>query len=825
MGVSAVIAWLGLLPLLAQPIIDFSPQRWFLLLLQLFLCGLLSWQMLRLARDKPCVRSLATRLQAWHQRRKIFYSICILATLGVIFSWTGLFLPETRAVALLGNLALYLPRLVSLFALGLSLGLFSLLVALIARYGWKSAGSEARLGWRSSAILLALLLILWAVISLSGLGLGFDKSEWNAPGAPVLISQVFSSLVIAVLARALVARLPFRRRTDLLLFLLIWIIAALIWNAIPTAPTYYSSAPLPPVGQSFPVSDAFNHDVIANNLLIGEGLRFGSLEAVRKPLYAGFLGLLHLGAGSDYDALVVLQVIILALFPAIFFLLGRELHSRFAGLALAALIIFREANSLRLGDVINLSHAKLLMADFLAALGLALFALLAVIWIKRHRAQAHWALLLGGLLGLLLLLRSQHLTVIGAFAIFLLLAARAWKWNWKQALLLVLIFALGVSLAAMPWLLRNHDRTGQWIIEHSTAVSYLAQRYSDDPEFSREFLPGEGEGEYYARFSAQLRDSLRADPMGFARIATDNYVRNLLLTITPLPLTLQLWDLEEHVRQQNLWPSWDGSLSSEAVALMAVNLAVLSLGIAAAWQRWRWAGLVPLAVLLGFTLNLAVARVSGWRYNQPVDWIVLLYFVIGLSQGLHWLGARLSLVVPTDVTSENKAPRALSFQPRPLIVSALTLVLLGSSLLIVERAIPPRYSGQLAAQVQPLFSTFSRYEAYETLNLLTSNQLRKYEGRVLYPRFLKAGQGEAGGDFVLTSERDYSRLTFYLVGPEPLSVVLPINAVQDTWASGMDAVVLTCKGANQEVLAVLLFDQTGNLIQSYYSMNAIACSE
>lgn len=826
----AALALLSVAALIAEDARSFSLQRWLLLGGQALAGLFLLWAALRFARDAELTQRFTNRIRELMSAAPRFRFAVLAALTLASLCWLGLFLPEARAIELIGGLALYLPRLSGFLALGLSLAAFLFGLALLACHGWQDENDQDRSLNRSASRILLLFLIAWALIALTGFGLGFDHSQWNAPGAPVLFSQVLITLALSGLGSALLAWSGPKSRTKLILFLAIWLLAAWLWNAQSVAPTYYSSAPIAPSQQSFPRSDAFNHDVIANNLLIGEGLRFGDLQAVRKPLYAGFLALGHWLTGGDHVRLLQLQVTLLALFPALLFLLGRQLHSRFAGLALAAMIIWRETNSLKLGEVINLSHAKLLMADFPAALGLALFCLLALHWLTRKRNSAHWALLVGGLLGLLLLLRSQHLTVIATLALFLILAGRAWQWNARRILATVAIFLLGAVLTAGPWLLRNRALTGQWILEHSTAISYLAQRYQpEDQQLSRDFLPGESEGEYYARYSALLLEGWRKDPAAALSAVSENYVRNLLLTLAPLPLTLELWDIESHVREQSLWPRWDGSLTSQASLLMLVNLGLLALGLAAAWKRWGWAGLLPLAVLFGFTLNLALARVSGWRYNQPVDWIVLLYWLAGLATLLRMLAFRLGLSERLGFTNaaaptfEGQDTHGIQFERRALSLTVLALLLAASSLLLAERLIPQRYTGHLAAQSQSRLASAVEPDTKWLSELWDANEVRAFEGRALYPRFLRAQQGETLGDFALTARQDFDRLTLFLVGPDPLTVIMPFEEVPGEWQSGLDAVVLTCRRDSSQALAIFVFEEAGQLAQDYYAMSPQPC--
>ncbi|MCW5874840.1 MAG: hypothetical protein KIS88_09385 [Anaerolineales bacterium] len=720
------------------------------------------------------------------------------------------------AITLFGSLALYIQRLQPLLAYLAVLAVAFMLLWLSAR---DASFDELRKDYsilRASWLVFAGLAGLALIILLSRLGLGHDATRWGAPNAPVLISQVAIALALAFVVLALGKRFIPLRQVDIALAVLIWFIAAVMWLQQPVEPTYYSTAPLAPNVESYPLSDAFNHDVIAQNVQIGQGFYFGGTVATRRPLYVMFLSLLETLLASDYSKVVIAQVMVLALFPAVLFGLATKLHNRFSGLLLAGLVVFRETNSLALGHLINLSHAKLLMADLPAALGLAALGLFSVKWLNKRKPAEFASLLLGGFVGALILLRSQVITVAPVFALCALLVwgHKAWR--------PVVLLAVGALLVVSPWVLRNKLGTGQFVIEDSMAPGFLANRYSYDPGATAlPRLAGETEGEYYARHMAAVRNFTLQDPLYVAGFVADNFVRNQMINFMTLPTSPVLRSLQAHVRELPYWPSWDGALARESWAIVAVNLALVSIGLAASWQRWRWAGLVPLFINLGFTFSLALARVAGWRYNLPADWTVLLYYAIGLGQVVLWLAV---LLPGSQWLLESKAAPEPSRNSTPSTkawVGALAVLLLaGFSYSIIEALSQPRYSKLSAAQALAAAQQVPDAPP-QLLALLESGRVDVLHGRALYPTFYEAGRG-LEGDFVLTQPQDYSRLSFYLIGPVPAPVLLPLASGEIEFPNASDVIVVRCSSADTDAFAVLL-TQTGTIVPS--SRMADGCAE
>ncbi len=842
----AISAWVALAWLLAAPseagaavFLGYSAERLALAAAALLPALLFSWLAWRAWKSPSWLEKTTARIQAALKPVSRFWLALVLSLLLFLVSWVLFFLPAERVASFIGAYSLYLARLKPLLFFGILLGAISAGWLTFQHYGLnaKTLRGESKI-LRPALLIFVLLLLVWGLLAAIGLGLGFDATIWNAPGAPILSSQVFLSLLFALLI--LVAALTLRKRfpkaflfkrLDLTLAALVWILAAVLWLRQPAQPTYYSAEPRPPNFESYPVSDAFNHDAIANNVLIGQGFHFGGLVAIRRPLYVMFLAGLEALLGPNYDAVVSAQVVVLALFPALLYLLGSKLHNRLSGLLLAGLITFREANSIALGHVANMSHAKLLMADLPTALSMAALGLAAVVWLRGSPRNGVAGLMTGGLLGAFILLRSQTLTLIPFFVV---LAVLVWGWRvaWKQALL----FVVGVALIASPWIIRNRVQMGQWAIEDSVVSGFLANRYRIEPgTFGLPFLAGESEGEYYSRQMASVRQFAVQNPGYVAGFVADNFVRNELLNFMAMPVSLQLRDLESHVRELPYWPSWDGHLAAESALPMLANLFLVGLGLVVAWQQARWVGLVPLFINIGFTMNLALARVSGWRYNLPVDWTVLLYYALGIGQLLLWSmfllqgNSRIKKFIPNLSIIEKTKNKKTGWPTRAQWAAAtLALLLLGNSFLIIEALSQPRYHKLSAQEASAILGPAETQIGEETQKaqleeMVAQGQLDILNGRALYPSFYRAGEGVAESDFALTMPLDFKRVTFYLVGPEAASVILRVDSQQLEFPAGSDVLVLRCGTNALEALAIVVTyaDQRNELIIS--SDLAAAC--
>lgn len=382
------------------------------------------------------------------------------------------------------QMGLLLKRLVPVLVWVAGLALLTVAVVLFFQH---NSGETVRLP-RSRLFYLALasfaiIFLAWSWGRVNVLPSESHRLGWNRPGTPVTGLQLMAAWgagigLIAWTGRWLRSKGALPRRLDLVIGLLIWLAAVIAWQATPLTPNWFVSAPVHPNFEYYPSSDARAYDSTAQTTLIGVGYRFYDAVYVRRSLLAAFLTVLHLIGGQNYERVVFLQILALALFPVLVYLVAARLWNRAAGVTAAGLIVLREANSIALGQAITTSNVKLLMADLPTALMTVLFVLFVVRWLQDLDQRPWLALVAGGVLGFSMLIRLETFVYFFPVAI----AAALILWPRRQFRLWLgngLLAVLGIALAVGPWMVRNYCLTGEVFIDHPYfSVALLIQRFA-----------------------------------------------------------------------------------------------------------------------------------------------------------------------------------------------------------------------------------------------------------------------------------------------------------------------------------------------------------
>lgn len=679
-------------------------------------------------------------------------------------------------------------------------------------------------------LLFASLLALWGFIAWTGLGIIPDDRFWNEPGVPLLNAQILFAGLAAWLLFFVVRYLSTQKKKfflfvinhkDLLLALSLWGVAAFFWINEPLPENFFAVGPYPPTGQHFPYADSQNYDLGGQSALIGRGLYQGVYMG--RAFLSGFLAILHLLAGQNYEKVVALQSLLFAALPAILYLLGTRLHSRVAGVFLALLSIFKTLNAIASSTLILSVHPKYMLTEFATGILLALYTLWLVQWYREDKPSS--LLLAGGALGWGIMLRT-HLIVF--IPLFVFLALFKYRLRWKKILVSTALLLLAFFITISPWMWRSNQVRGKpffflqsfpWVMEH---------RYGSASPLS--LL--EGNSYKNAALSNPAVRALRIQPASSRKpkqedefpfsaslplIVANHFSHNLVTAFFALPTTPVFHDLRHTIL--SAYPYWgkqalpwdDGRLSFSEKAGVTWNLFLISLGLYGIWRKWGIAATIPLLVFLFYHAANAVARTSGGRYLVPVDWVLMLYYAVGITRLTHWLLASLGIKISIRREGNNEIVPKFELGWRQGTLNMMPFFLMIFAITLIDQVIPLRYPQNTSQEVARLNEEALPFSAGEMDAFLAQPNARLWQGRSLYPRFYPANDGEPSRMGDVFGIRDFPRLTLVLIGNfGRTEVLLPLDESPTYFPNAEDVIVLGCYNYQEHLLEahfILLQDE------------------
>jgi len=676
--------------------------------------------------------------------------------------------------------------------------------------------------WASGVALLVFGVVSWLVVVRVVNMRWYEEDFWYGAGVPLLPLQVLLSVAISIGVGWIVnkflagGRFTKKRWLDLILFLVVWAVAAWLWGKEPVNPDFFITIPRAPNFELYPDYDARFFDLVSQYALIGQGLNNNLFYD--RPLYSALLVYFHALIGQDYVQLMALQAALFAIFPALGYLLGKRLHSRAGGLGLATLLTLRGISAIEAGAFINTAHQKQMMTDFPSAVLVMLMTVLLVRWLQepaKNWPSLGWA---AGVLGLATLLRPHPLIYLPV-----LIALVVWTYRQKKHISIVLssLVLIAALAGVWPWLFSNGQDKSIVDLYLGRVKEVIRTRY---PDFklpgdtmlppSREIAALNNPGLHF--FSVQPQEK------SVLNFSVDNFLNNLTGAVQGLPYTPYYQDIRSTVKKsENFWkPYWNGSMSLWAKILLPINLVLVALGLGAAWKRARLSGLIPLIMMAAYYVMNALARTSGGRYLVPVDWVVSLYYFIGILALVEIIFAFFSPAFFTRNAPPLSNPDAgLIFNNRVTWLKIFGIVL---SLVMIGTLIP--LSGKLFEQ---RYSSLNRSELIRQVMKQTKDQskisnatLRKFiltpgsmilQGRILYPREFDKDQGLDISIYAFYHPKPYPRMLLTLLGPQGETQLIFPSTQAVPIPNASDAIILGCSDSKYvQVWAVLLTDS--NLI-------------
>jgi hypothetical protein len=626
----------------------------------------------------------------------------------------------------------------------------------------------------STSKILFLFAIVGVIVFFTRWGLSPTKDgAFGDPPTPVLEWQILFTVILGAAALLTESRWNLKK-TDVILFFLVYLFTCLLWLADPLIPGFFATPPRPPNFEPYPFSDPLIYAQYSQSALVGDGFLWPDIPT--RPFYVMLLTWMYALVGQSYYHVIVLQTILLAFFPALLYLLGRELNSRPLGLMLALLAILRDMTANHSAPfALNYSYSKLFLSELPTALFLVIFVILIIRWIKAPK-PFWFSLMTGGVLGIASLIRLQSAVLLVPAALITLFPL--WKTRRVEWLRGILLITLGMTLAFSPWLLRNYFAAGGLVLDNPISQSMtFARRWSGDNGNSLiPQNPDETTAQYVSRMNRIAIDSFRREPGRILNSAANHFFNNLISSIYIFPVRDRLESPAELLWPQHaFWQTRDRS-----PLLTTFYVLLLALGLASAWTSHRWIGLLPLMFSLAYHAWTAFFLSSGSRFLIPIDWTWYLYYALGL---LTLLKLALSGIYDFRWNSNfdvHKIPSLERRQPewQKVALTAGLVLVVGSSLPLTELIFPQRYPVLTQEQLTRSFQV-PRQE----------NEIIVY-GRAIYPRYYAAGDGEPGTAKPGYAPTDEARLVFWLVGPKAGLVIFRFESAPEFFPEASDVWII-----------------------------------
>lgn len=616
--------------------------------------------------------------------------------------------------------------------------------------------------------------------------------DWGQVGSALLAAAIFGWL-FSLLTRA-VSRSnrvsAFERMLIFAAFLLIWGVAGFVWISVPTDEVLrhsYFMEIAEPGGLPYPASDAAYFAVWAESMQMGLGMKNA---VISRQLFVWLLSVLFRFGKGDFYRTVDLLTGILALIPSSGFLLTLQLTPRrragfFAGAFVSALLIFREWKTLYMAPHFGVSSAKMFLSDlpmllmFLAVMNTAVWAYRKTVSSAQIRSCCPlYSAIVGAIFGLAVLVRSQVLVILPVLLLAILI-----RRGMRAKIIAMLSLCGALILVLAPSLIRSRVVTGAFALEDTSIHGYeLTRRYSGDPNYEPTRIEGESADDFADRMSAELIQFAADRPTETATFILNHWTKALTEAALVLPLGIDR-TLTWRERTDPGYQDIARRMSEVPAGVFYPLIGLACLGIAASWKRGGW--------MIGFSCALylfssALGRYSGWRFNLPADWFIVLYVGLGVSAIAEFLRALVSEPEGSDDNSESSLLSSSAHTPTHpnrrtigVVFALVCAVIIGaqpalSDWLIADR-IRPSVENEADARAFLAEAKISESE-YAELEILLLETKEFCSGVVLYPRYFYANEGlTSANPWAAYRPRDFDRLSFVLLNRRNCDVVLPVG--------------------------------------------------
>ena len=643
---------------------------------------------------------------------------------------------------------------------------------------------------------------IFLIIKKTGLGITPDPLDWQPNGMTVqyweLIAAFLFGSSLLVLIRMIQNKIPERIQT-VLLFMLIWIGASLLWTSVPSSEVLkhsYFMEITPPNYVPYPASDAAYFGLWSESLISGLGFKD---SVVSRQFYVTMLALFQLISKKNILLTIDLQTVFLALIPAMLFVIGKQLHSVGAGLFTAGIAILREYNTLLLAPHYGVSNSKMFLSDLPTLLFFLFFLSACISWYQKVDSR-NKAILTGGLLGLVSLIRSQFVLFFPLISLPFLFKKKIFHRRTTVSLLLFIITLIAVLT---PALVRSISVNGTLFLEDSDIHgSEIVRRYSNPVDT----IPSQNNLDNKDKSDNQKENHIvqfiLKEPLYVLRFISNHFLKNQIDSWFVLPAGLS-FDLTAEDILNTSYHQVTQRLSNQNVFSLLFFAVFVALGFAACINNLGLIGLLPFFLSSFYMFTTAVGRYSGWRFVLPADWIYYFYFSAGIFELMQRIfkNSRTNSNSRTMIRKKEPSPfqKTVDQVIKPFVLF-LALIAIGS----LPVSLPYLISDQIvhnsqSENLQMIEKMAAQYgEPFQSmLQQVNQENLLVINGRTIYPRYFEAGQGlTSANPWTVYEVRDFNRLGFILLNQENTNVIIPMNSTPDFVPNSADCLVIGTQNGN-----------------------------
>ena len=312
------------------------------------------------------------------------------------------------------------------------------------------------------------------------------------------------------------------------------------------------------------------------------------------------------------------------------------------------LVIYHEYNQIVLSSLITLVSVQMIMTEIFTEVLILVLVLLTFMWLSNQQSK-NLAAITGLCLGLVVLTRTQAIVFLVVFVLYFL-----YKLVKKEKILKhALIFVISFLMVIIPWMTRNLVRNGNFSLEDPKYVLAVVTTNGNNNVGSAD----NNQGSVFSELSSRVLNKGK-----FYVIRTTAFFTNgIINALFQFPFTLKTTDIKDYVSNSlSGYPLPYGKLSASQYIYLFLQAAIVLLGIIYATQKYGFRGLFPMLFNLFYMLSSAVLGYTGFRFNQPVDWIFILYWAVGAVVLLSIFVTRKIIYQTTAISKRRKGKYKLS---------------------------------------------------------------------------------------------------------------------------------------------------------------------